>query len=106
MENKYVDNNVDNSNLMRFLSDKELKDFSRKFVFRAKKYLSLKKASKIVEWFILPRKAQEKHVAASFSETRVKLLKLCLNSQTPNGRWKKCRDFLVERLETLDRKGI
>ena len=102
--------NVENLILMGFLSDKELKDFSRKFVFlkwigerTKKKKLSLKEASQIVEWFVEPepREDLQKHITASFSETRVKLLKLCLNSQTPNGRWKKCRDSLVKRLETL-----
>jgi len=110
---------------MPYLSKKELRDFSRKFVFKKqvggreipretslgtitetvggrikKSVLSLKEASRIVDRFVLPPDDVAKSVTTSFTETRVKLLKLCLKSNTPEQRWKKCRDFLIENINT------
>lgn len=92
---------------MKYLSKRKLKCFANRFCYGErdetgqlkKVHITFEEATVAIEHFIsLHFRANE--LKRSFIETRVKVLKICLEEKSPLERWVKVRDFLVERLDS------
>lgn len=96
-----------------WLSKQKLKRLAKRFVIqqgkrgeRGRVHPSVEQISKAVNRFVIEPKTKEKCLKPTFTSTRVKLLELCLEAQTPRERWTICRDFLIERLESQVFKSL
>lgn len=86
---------------MEYLSKRKLKAFASRFSFEEKGHkekikrvpITLENARQAVARFISPLQSDLK---TSFVETRIRLLKICLEEKAPLERWVKARDFLLE----------
>lgn len=88
---------------MKQISNKNIKAFSERFGYRRKGRNSLvpisnEQARQAIDNFITLN--GDGDIKPSFVETRLRLLKICLEEETASKRWTKVRDFLLENLES------
>jgi hypothetical protein len=83
-----------------WLSEQELRRLTKRFVIqhgeegeKGRVHPSVEQISKAVDRFVMGTKTKAKCLKPTFIRTRVKLLELCLETETSRERWNVCRNF-------------